>query len=175
VGSTIPRKRIDVLLKVFGGVLKNTPAIQLVRVGGPLTDAQRALAVQLGIDTYITEMPTLDREQLADLYRHAAIVLLPSDREGFGLPLVEAMACGTPVVASGIPALREIGGDAALYCAPGDEWAWIETVTKLLKEKRQDPDAWRARSEACVRQAARFDWKSYAAQMTELYLQVGAS
>ena len=65
-------------------------------------------------------MPLLDRDELADLYRRAALVLLPSDREGFGLPVVEAMACGTPVVASDIPALREIGGDAAAYCAPGD-------------------------------------------------------
>jgi glycosyltransferase involved in cell wall biosynthesis len=102
-------------------------------------------------------------------------VLLPSDREGFGLPLIEAMACGTPVVASGIPALREIGGDAAAYCAPGDVWSWVETVTRLLDEKRRDPDAWQARREACVRQASRFDWKAYATQMTQLYRQVAES
>jgi glycosyltransferase involved in cell wall biosynthesis len=172
VGSTIPRKRIDVLLKVFAGVLKNIPAVQLLRVGGALTDEQKLLATRLGVRTYITDMPKLDREQLANLYRRAAIVLLPSDGEGFGLPLVEAMACGTPVVASGIPALREIGGDAAVYCPPGDVWTWVETVTKLLEEKQKHRDAWQARREACVRHASRFDWKAYATQMTQLYLQV---
>jgi glycosyltransferase involved in cell wall biosynthesis len=175
VGSTIPRKRIDVLLNVFAGVLKRVPALQLVRVGGPLTPSQRALADSLGVLTYLVEMPTLDRDQLADLYRRASIVLLPSDREGFGLPLVEAMACGTPVVASGIPALREIGGDAAIYCPPGDVWSWVDTITMLLQEKQKNADAWQARREACVRQAARFDWKSYATQMTQLYQQVAKS
>jgi glycosyltransferase involved in cell wall biosynthesis len=172
VGSTIPRKRIDVLLKVFAGVLRNIPALQLLRAGGALTDEQKQLATRLGVRTYITDMPKLERQQLANLYRRAAIVLLPSDGEGFGLPLVEAMACGTPVVASGIPALREIGGDAAVYCPPGDVWAWVETVTKLLEEKQKHRDAWQARREACVRHASRFDWKAYATQMTELYLQV---
>jgi glycosyltransferase involved in cell wall biosynthesis len=175
VGSTIPRKRIDILLKVFAGVLKNIPATQLLRVGGPLTDEQRELATRLGVRTYISDMPKLDREQLAGLYRRAVIVLLPSDREGFGLPLVEAMACGTPVVASGIPALREIGGDAAVYCPPGDVWSWVDTVTKLLEEKQKHPDAWQARREACVRQASQFDWKAYAEKMTQLYRQVAKS
>jgi len=175
VGSTIPRKRIDVLLEIFAGARKSVPELRLVRIGGPLTDGQRALAQSLGVLEAIVELPTLDREQLADRYRRAALVLLPSEREGFGLPLVEAMACGTPVVASAIPALREVGGDAATYCAPGDIASWVTTVTTLLDEKSHDAGAWRARRDACVRQAARFDWTSYAREMTELYFQVAAS
>jgi glycosyltransferase involved in cell wall biosynthesis len=173
VGSTIPRKRIDVLLKVFAGARIKMPGLRLVRVGGPLTAEQRDLASDLGIVESIVEMPTLDRGELADLYRRASLVLLPSDREGFGLPVVEAMACGTPVVASAIPALREIGGDAAEYCAPGDVTAWVDTVTLLLQQNASDARGWQARREACVRHAARFDWKTYADQMTSLYLQVG--
>ncbi len=175
VGSTIPRKRIDVLLEVFAGARKCTPNLRLIRVGGPLTSEQRDLAASLGVIESIVEMPTLGRDELADLYRRSALVLLPSEREGFGLPLVEAMACGTPVVASGIPALREIGGDAAVYCAPGDVAAWVDTVTKLLQEKERDARGWQVRRAACVRQAGRFDWKTYAGQMTSLYLQVARS
>ena len=94
--------------------------VRLMRVGGPLTPAQRALRGELrGRPTPIIEMPFLERPLLAALYRRASVVVLPSHREGFGLPLVEAMACGTPVVASAIPALKEIGGDAATYCRPG--------------------------------------------------------
>ncbi len=175
VGSTIPRKRIDVLIEVFAGARQTMPQLRLIRVGGPLTAEQRDFAGHLGVLDGIVEMPTLDRDGLADLYRRAALVLLPSDREGFGLPVVEAMACGTPVVASAIPALREIGGDAAAYCAPGDVRSWVDMVTLLLQQKENDPKGWQARREACVRRAARFDWKTYADQMTSLYLQVARS
>jgi glycosyltransferase involved in cell wall biosynthesis len=172
VGSTIPRKRIDVLLDVFAGARKQAPHLRLIRVGGSLTPAHRDRARRLNVLDGIVEMPALDRARLADLYRSASLVLLPSDREGFGLPLVEAMACGTPVVASGIPALREIGGDAAVYCEPGDIASWVDSVTKLLREREHDAAGWQARRDACIRHAARFDWKTYAEEMARLYLQV---
>ena len=173
VGSTIPRKRIDVLLEMFSGLRQVAPALRLARVGGPLTPQQRALAATLGVLDAVDEMPCLDRPQLAELYRRAALVLLPSDREGFGLPLVEAMACGTPVVASAIPALQEIGGDAAVYCPPGQAAAWVETVKTLLRQRTNDPEVWETRRAACLRNAARFNWNTYAAEMTKLYLQIG--
>jgi glycosyltransferase involved in cell wall biosynthesis len=175
VGSTIARKRIDTLLEVFAGARKTVPDARLIRVGGPLTAEQRDVARNLGVLDSVVEMPTLDRTQLADVYRRAALVLLPSDREGFGLPLVEAMACGTPVVASAIPALREVGGDATVYCPPGDVRSWIETVTGLLRQRQSDARGWNARRQACVRQSARFNWSTYADQMTSLYLQVAGS
>jgi glycosyltransferase involved in cell wall biosynthesis len=175
VGSTIARKRIDTLLEVFAGARKTVPDARLIRVGGPLTAEQRDVARNLGVLDSVVEMPTLDRTQLADVYRRAALVLLPSDREGFGLPLVEAMACGTPVVASAIPALREVGGDATVYCPPGDVRSWIETVTGLLRQRQSDARGWNARRQACVRQSARFNWSTYADQMTSLYLRVAGS
>ncbi len=175
VGSTIPRKRIDLLLRVFAGARKHVPYLRLIRAGGAFTPEQEDLAGHLGVLEHIVQMPTLEREQLADLYRHAALVLLTSDREGFGLPVIEAMACGTPVVASGIPALREIGGDAAIYCPPGDVTAWVDAIAALLREKESDTKEWKARRDACVRRAARFDWKTYAGEMSALYLQVAQS
>ena len=65
----------------------------------------------LGLGHNIRVLPFVDRPVLAALYRRASLVLLPSEREGFGLPLVEAMACGISVVASDLPVLREVGGD----------------------------------------------------------------
>lgn len=171
VGSTIPRKRIETLLQILRGVRDSNEDVRLLRVGGPLTPAQRALAQKLNVAESIVELPFVDRPTLAALYRRASLVLLPSDREGFGLPLVEAMACSTPVVVSSIPSLREIGGSAAIYCEPGDTAAWVATISRLLRLQDTDPCDWQARKDACVKWSARFNWATYTAQMTRLYLE----
>ena len=173
VGSTIPRKRIDVLLNIVAGVRKAVHGVRLVHVGGSFTPEQRALASTLGITDAIIELPFLGRALLAALYRRASVVVLPSDREGFGLPVIEAMACGTPVVASALPALREAGGIAAIYCAPGDVKQWVDALTSLLRQRESDPAAWAARRTAGIVAASRFNWNTYAMAMTELYLRTG--
>jgi glycosyltransferase involved in cell wall biosynthesis len=172
VGSTIPRKRIDTLLRVFATVNKNLPMTKLVRVGGNFTDSQQELARQLGILEAIVVLPFLEREILAAIYRRAALLLLTSEAEGFGLPLVEAMACGCPVIASDIHVLREIGGQAAVFCAVGDHSAWSETVISLLSERRQNPESWKKRSSDCSTHAAQFTWQRSAAQCVEIYKKV---
>ena len=170
VSSTIPRKRIDVLLEMFSRFRGLRPGARLLRVGGPLTREQQRLAERLKVIDSIVQLPFLERPQLAALYRRASVVVLPSDREGFGLPVVEAMACGTPVIATDIAALREVGGAAALYCPRGDVDRWVEALAHV--EREQADEAARARRRAaCLSAAARFDWSLYAAQMAELYLQ----
>jgi alpha-1,3-rhamnosyl/mannosyltransferase len=74
----------------------------------------------------------VSKDELADLYRGASALVLPSRFEGFGLPAVEAMACGTPVVASPEPALREVAGDAAVYAEDGD---FAAAVRRALEER----------------------------------------
>jgi glycosyltransferase involved in cell wall biosynthesis len=170
VSSTIPRKRIDVLLEVFSRFRKIQPDARLVRVGGPLTRDQQRLAERLNVMDGLVQLPFLDRPQLASLYRRASVVLLPTDREGFGLPIVEAMACGTSVIASDIPALREVGGTAAIYCSPGDISRWVDALVEIQREQ-MDPAARDRRRAACITTSSTFDWKRYAAQMAELYLQ----
>jgi glycosyltransferase involved in cell wall biosynthesis len=172
VGSTIPRKRIDVLLKVFAAVRKDFPAARLVRVGGAFTPEQAGLVKQLGLEEAIVVLPLLERSLLAAVYRRAALVLQPSDAEGFGLPVAEAMACGTAVIASDIAVLREVGGDAAEYCAVADIPAWRATVGELLTERREAPEVWSARLARGLRQAGRFTWSEYATKMVSVYHQV---
>jgi glycosyltransferase involved in cell wall biosynthesis len=170
VSSTIPRKRIDVLLEMFSRFRTVQSDARLLRVGGPLTREQRRLAERLNVVDALVELPFLERPQLAALYRRASVVVLTSDREGFGLPVVEAMACGTPVIASDIPALREVGGTAALYCPPGDVARWAETLAHFQRDQ-SDAAACERRRAACLEAAARFDWRRYAAQMAALYQQ----
>jgi glycosyltransferase involved in cell wall biosynthesis len=137
------------------------------------TAAQRALAGTLGISSALVELPFLERPLLAALYRRASVLVLPSEREGFGLPVVEAMACGTPVVASAIAALREAGGDAAIYCRVGDVPRWVEVVTDLLRWRENDPAAWTSRQTAGIVAASRFNWNTYASEMSALYRKTG--
>jgi glycosyltransferase involved in cell wall biosynthesis len=171
VGSTIARKRIDVLLHVIAAVRQYRPGVRLVRVGGPFTAAQRTLVRELGLDDAIVVLPFLDRSTLAAVYRRSALVLLPSEREGFGLPLLEALACGTPIIASDIEPLREVGADAVAYCDPEDVRAWTETVLRLLAEDRGRLLARRA---AGIARAASFSWNRYAADVVALYARIAA-
>jgi glycosyltransferase involved in cell wall biosynthesis len=174
VGSTIPRKRIDVLLKTLAAVVEQRPDVTLWRVGGDFTPAQRAMVRRWNLERHIVVMPFVERRVLAALYRRAALVLLPSEREGFGLPVVEAMACGAPVLASDLPVLREIGGAAAEYCPAGEPSLWAGRVLALLAERDSDPAGWTNRREARVDRAAGFSWDRYGAEMSQVYARVAA-
>jgi glycosyltransferase involved in cell wall biosynthesis len=176
VGSTIPRKRIDVLLTVFAALVREFPALRLVRVGGGFTGDQTELARALGIRDRITEAPPLSKSDLARTYRGAQLLLQTSEAEGFGLPVIEAMACGCPVVASDIPALREAGGAAAEYCAVGDIEAWSRTTARLLQERAAFPRQWEALKAAIRSHASRFSWSEHVREVVRIYQQLaGAS
>jgi glycosyltransferase involved in cell wall biosynthesis len=123
VGSSAPRKRLDVLYRAMSLISERMPGARLVRVGAGGWPAEMAGARVL---------PFLDRSTLAGVYRAADLVLLPSDREGFGLPLLEAMACGTPVVASDLPVLREVGGSVPRYARAGDAEGFARAALEVL-------------------------------------------
>jgi glycosyltransferase involved in cell wall biosynthesis len=168
VGTTIPRKRIDVLLEVVARVRRQVPDVRLVRAGGSFTAEQRALASRLNLTDAIVVLPRLERDVLAAIYRRASLALLPSEREGFGLPLAEAMACGIPVIASDLQVLREVGGEAAEYCAVGDIDTWTHAIMRLLQE-RNDQDAWQRRRDLGLHRASSFTWAGYARRMAGIY------
>lgn len=167
VGSTIPRKRIDLLLRIFAAVHEQVPQARLVRVGGPFTSEQRSLVNRLEIADAIVTLPRIDNEVLAAVYRRAAVLLQPSEREGFGLPVVEALACGTPVIASDLPALREVGGTSAAYCPVGDVDAWTRAIVAIVSNKSSQD-----LREAGLTQAAKFTWSEHARKTVALYQEL---
>jgi alpha-1,3-rhamnosyl/mannosyltransferase len=128
-------------------------------VAGPAREPALARALREGgadVRGYV------DREELAGLYRGAAALLLPSRFEGFGLPVVEAMASGTPVVASSDPALREVAGEAAVYADDGDFGA---AVGRALADRDR-------LAAAGIERARRFSWAETARLTAEVYRRV---
>jgi glycosyltransferase involved in cell wall biosynthesis len=164
VGSCIPRKRIDVLLDVFAEVRRRRPGLTLVQVGGEWTPGQREQLARLGIEAAVMQLRGLERSRLAEFYRRAALVLQPSEAEGFGLPVVEALACGAAVIASDLPVLREVGGDAALFRPVADVAAWADAVCRVLEDADAAPPR-RVRLE----QAQRYSWAAHARTIVIAY------
>ncbi len=170
VGSCIARKRIDVLLNVFAGIRARHPDVVLVKVGGPLTPEQEELRARLKLGSSMIVADRQDERELAVLYRHAAIVVQPSDAEGFGLPVAEALASGSVVVASAIPTLMEVGGPAAVYCAAGAVDEWVGKLTELLRDPSLAPDSAARRA-----QAAKYSWANYARTICDAYRLIGVT
>ena len=104
----------------------------------------------------------VDKPHLADLYRGAACVVLPSRYEGFGLPVLEAMACGAPVVATNDAALREVGGDVPVYAEPDD---LASAIRRALAEAEP-------RSRAGLERARLFSWEETARRAVAAYREV---
>ena len=107
----------------------------------------------------------VEKPQLADLYRSAACLVLPSRFEGFGLPVLEAMACGTPVVAADDPAMREVGGDAAVYAEQGK---LADAIRRALRERD-------ARVTAGLERARGFSWDVAAERAVAAYREILAA
>ncbi len=172
VGSTVPRKRIDVLLRVLAAVRREISGVRLLRVGGDFTPQQLQLARALNVENAVTVLPYLSRPVLAAAYRRSDLLLHTSEAEGFGLPLAEALACGCPVVASDISVLREVGGEACVFSAVGDVDAWKTSVVELLHEKAASDKDWRVRKNRGIEHAARFSWAENARRTAVVYNSV---
>ena len=133
------------------------------------------LARQLDLTRSIIELPFVERSILGAVYRKATLLLQPSEAEGFGLPVAEAMARGCPVVASALPALREIGGQAAIYCPVGDVSGWIQSVIRLLHQCRYEPVLRSALRSRSIENARRFSWRANASRIASVYQEVVGS
>ena len=132
VGAITRRKGYDVLLRAFARA--NLPSVRLVFAGPDDFDAGfcRPLAAKLGLGERALFLGPVDDATLAALYQGAVAVCFPSLAEGFGLPVLEALAQGSPVVASNLDAVREIAGDAALLVPAGDEDSWQDALGRIV-------------------------------------------
>jgi O-antigen biosynthesis alpha-1,2-mannosyltransferase len=119
----------------------------------------------LALDEEVIFTGFVDDEDLPDLYRGAQLFVFPSLYEGFGLPILEAMASGIPVIASNVASMPEVAGDAAILVDPHDSKAIAEGIARILVEDRLR----QAMIEKGLARARRFTWDAAALSTLELY------
>jgi alpha-1,3-rhamnosyl/mannosyltransferase len=170
VGTLQPRKNVQTLLRAYDRLDAHIRADhQLVIAGGygwGVEDLRRELERRRG-DKRVLWLEYVDHRVLRRLYREAAAFVFPSLAEGFGLPVLEAFASGLPVVASDIPAVREIAGKCAILASPEDAEALAAAMTQALAVERSASADGKRRS-----WARRFDWKTCAARTLAVYRQL---
>jgi glycosyltransferase involved in cell wall biosynthesis len=170
VGTIEPRKNLSRLLEAFEILARQGEVDAWVIVGRPgwlYDDFFARLEASSWRDQVILAGFVPD-EDLPAVNAAATVAVLPSSYEGFGLPVLEAMACGTPVVCSNVSSLPELGGDAARYFDPADVEAMVAALEKVLADGALR-DEMRCRG---LEQAARFSWKRAAQETRALYEQL---
>jgi glycosyltransferase involved in cell wall biosynthesis len=163
VGNPKPHKGLDVLLGAFAKLAENHADIGLTLVGSDTISDQVA---RHPFRERITMPGRVTDEDLRTLYREATVFCLPSRYEGFGLPALEAMAAGVPVVAAAAGAIPEVVGDAALLVAAGDTDALARGLERVLADA---PTASRLVAAGGAR-ASGFTWDRCAVQTCSSYL-----
>lgn len=169
VSTLEPRKNVVGVLKAFEIAVDRGYTGHLVLVGrwGWRTETIRQTLQSSPVRDRIVHLDYVERQQLAGLYHGADALLFPSWLEGFGLPLVEAMACGTPVITSDRSAMPEVGGSAALCVDPADPSAIAAALMALI----EDPDRRQELSRAARQRAALFSWDEAAVSTIQVLRQ----
>jgi len=168
--STIePRKNVDGILRAFRLLVEWGYEGQLLLVGrwGWRTEAIRQELSESPARDRIVHFDYVDRDRLMRLYRHADALLYPSWMEGFGLPILEAMTCGTPVVTSGRSSMPEVAGPAAVYVDPASPHGIASAVASLVADEPNRQRLTRMGRE----RASRFSWERAAAATAETLRQ----
>jgi glycosyltransferase involved in cell wall biosynthesis len=168
VGTLEPRKNLERLVRAYARVRARVgTAPLLVLAGGRGWGADRIVrtVAALGLADAVRFTGAVPHDDLPTLYAAAELFVYPSLYEGFGLPVVEAMACGAPVVTSNVSSLPEVAGDAAVLVDPRDESAIGDAVVDLLQDDRARAEL-RARGLARARQ---FTWARCAEQTWAVY------
>jgi glycosyltransferase involved in cell wall biosynthesis len=175
VGRLVPGKGVDVLLNAMPAILARAPDATLTVVGGgPERDKLVDLVQTLDIVQRVLFVGPASHASLADRYRRATLLVLPSREEGFGLVLAEALGCGCPVAASDLPAIREVlnDGQGGRLFRTGDAAALAATVIELLEDEAQR-NASAERGRRLV--LSRYDWQAIAQRYASLLTAVDAT
>jgi glycosyltransferase involved in cell wall biosynthesis len=173
VGNIKPHKNVERLVDAFHLARQaGFDELRLVVIGDELSKnaSLRRAVHRYNLHKHVRFLGFLPDETLSAVYRLASVFVFPSLYEGFGLPPLEAMACGTPVITSNVSSLPEVTGDAALLVDPTDASAIAAAITRVLSEPGLREDL-RARGLARARQ---FSWERSVKEIRDIYQQVAA-
>jgi glycosyltransferase involved in cell wall biosynthesis len=173
VGTLEPRKNVQTLLQAFAQIIAETPQddLMLVIAGGKGWGGEDYMSTvdTLKLHDHVRFAGFVEDDHLPALYRSALLFVYPSLYEGFGLPVLEAMACGTPVITSNRASLPEVAGDAALLVDPTRPEALAAAMTSIMNDGKLR-QALRAKGLA---RARTFTWDAVAQQTVAIYRAVG--
>jgi glycosyltransferase involved in cell wall biosynthesis len=168
VGRRDGYKNFEVLARAYAASGAPTRGVRLLLIGGgPLTAAEHQLLTELDIDELVVQR-TADESELPGLYRGAIALTYPSLMEGFGIPVLEAMSTGCPVILADTPVFREVGGTAARYHEPTD----VDGLRHALDEVLTDRHLRESLCDAGVQRATGYSWETTAKLTGELYQQL---
>ena len=157
-------KNFKNFVKGFGAIADKFPDVKVVCTRNPFNKEEQELFARLGI-TDRMQVVTADEVTLNRLYRDALFFVFPSLYEGFGMPILEAMANGCPTAIADASCFPEIGGDASLYFNPKD----TNSIADTLKTMIQDESLRRELTRKGLQRASKFSWQRCAEQHMELY------
>ncbi len=170
LGTLEPRKNLPALLQAFAGIECGETKLVLAGMQGWMNSGMYATLERLGLTSRVIFPGFVPDEDLPALLSAACMFVYPSLYEGFGLPVLEAMSCGAPVITSNVSSLPEVAGDAALLVSPNDVDGLRRAIQRLLAEPGLREEL-RGRGFA---QAARFSWQRTAEETAEVYRKVVA-
>lgn len=171
VGSLEPRKNYERLLTAVELYWKRSSHPQPLKIAGGkgwLSGSLLKRIASLEAKGMVSYLGYVTEEELDELYAKATALVFPSWYEGFGLPVVEAMAHGCPVICSDIACLREVGGDAAIYVDPARPASIVAAMLKLEKST----DLLEESGRTCLQRAAEFNWHDTARKTLDFYHQI---
>jgi glycosyltransferase involved in cell wall biosynthesis len=167
VGTVEPRKDLPSLVRAIDALAGQGTDLPLVHVGPPGwgTEALDREVARMGRPDLVQRLGRLPDADLRDLYEAARLFAYPSVYEGFGLPVLEAMSAGVPVVATSVPAVAEVAGDAAVLVPPGD----VSALADALETLWDDEDRRRELVAAGLERARGYSWEACLEGMVGLY------
>lgn len=172
VGSLSPRKNVVWLLESFSKIRDEVPHYLVLTASKSWNDSDVYSAMQrLGLEDRIHKIGYVDSEDMPAIYNLADLYVYPSLYEGFGLPVLEAMQCGCPVIASNVTSIPEVAGDAAILIDPLDTNALAESIIRVLS----DLELREKLVDSGFKQAEKFSWDRCAHIMLETVRRFGGS